>query len=294
MHNTKARRSSERDNIEEKNVRKRLICEQNALTQFGRYFSYCSAILTPRTNLTLDDTTSLFLRRVYRYIDCNLTATFPEIEIGVTLIQLQVLKAKYGAENIVETIPNTKERPLTKKEKKLILTAEYFSQGIYSLGVIASMTGLQKNDVLNMSQRLLKNNEILPTKNKKTKRLQAEHIQYINDLLADEENAFFSLNEIKNHLITEYNNLHDIDTSVIYRALIANGFSFKKVNKIPVQRNLENTKRYRYTVSQKLIYSLYKGFDVVFVDEASINLNSKLNYGWGKRGIKLSVTTRPK
>ena len=85
-----------------------------------------------------------------------------------------------------------------------------------------------------------------------------------------------------------------MSVSLLRSTLIENGYSFKKITRYPKKRNATTTKELRVTVRQHLIYSIYSGLEIIFVDETSFHLNTKRRYVWGKKGKKLSLASSPK
>ena len=69
---------------------------------------------------------------------------------------------------------------------------------------------------------------IIPNSQKNKILLQNDHINFIKELLQDEEKIFFTINDIKKELIVAYPDLKNISPRTIREAMIKNGFSFKK------------------------------------------------------------------
>lgn len=124
--------------------------------------------------------------------------------------------------------------------------------------------------------------------------LTQEHIEFLEAFLTEDKNVFSTISDIRTRMIEAYPYLDGISLATIHNAIKTNGFSWKKVSRRPTKRNIDITKMNRVLVSRKLIYCLYHGIDVIFVDETSIHLNAKPNYGWGKKGQQLSIQAKPR
>jgi len=80
---------------------------------------------------------------------------------------------------------------------------------------------------------------------------------------------------MRQHLAFSFPETKNISLSTIYRNLKENNFSYKKITKTPVQRNSLKIKEKRFLLCKQLVYSLWKKYNVIFVDETSLCLNFK-------------------
>jgi len=71
-------------------------------------------------------------------------------------------------------------------------------------------------------------------------------------------------------------------------------FRLKKVSQCPIKRNEQTTKEIRVSICKQLIFYLWKKENVSFIDETSLYFNFKHEYGWEKRGEKLSIRNLPR
>ena len=124
--------------------------------------------------------------------------------------------------------------------------------------------------------------------------MQPQHITFLQELLSDTKNATLTLKEMKSKLLDIYPELQNLTLQTLSNELSKNQFSFKNLAMCPERQNSEIVKNERKRLVQKLVYSLYKEYDVIFVDETSLHFGEKRRYGWGKKGAKISIIKQPK
>jgi len=184
---------------------------------------------------------------------------------------------------------------MKKKEVKLLEAAEYLKQGSETINSISKLTGIKKNEVINLQTRMMKNeSQIIPSKKDSKRKLKSEHIEFIKSLIEGDGGAYLTLKDLKQELLTNFSNLDSINVSTIGRLLKRIGYSYRKISSYPDKRNTNDVKNSRIKVSKKIAYALHQNLKVIFIDETSIHLGLGPHYGWGKKGKKLSAPVPPK
>lgn len=282
------RRRSSPSLDEETNIVKKVKSETINLPIFGIYFSHSSPLITPQIKFSNGILDPIFTRKIFRHFYCDLTIKFPTISEAQTVEQLIEVRKKYISEEEKEEVKLEEKNLLTKKEQNLVEAAKLLLENRFSERAIADNFGLKPNDIKSLKKRLLKTGEVLPIKNKKKKKIQPEHIEYIDELLSDEKNSILTVEDIRARLIAIYPELSDITKKCVADTLKNNNYSFKKISNRPEQRNLATVKLKRKQLIQQLVYVLYQDFDIIFIDETSFHFGEKRRYGWGKKGKKIS------
>jgi len=254
---------------------------------------FASPFFSPLINQNLEHLTTLFLKRIVRPFNCCCKVTIPAITFQETTQMLERSQQRYSSKFLHDKDPKEKSVILSRKEKKLICAAEYLMQTNLTHGAIASYLELKKDDVKNLAKRIETKNIVLPSKIKMQKKLKSHHINFLKLLLSDSRNATLTLKEMRQLLLDRYHDVQDISITAIRNALLRNSFTFKKVSNCPAARNVWQTKYNHNILCKQLVYSLWNKYQVIFI-EASIYCNLKRQYGWGQKGLKLSVTNFPR
>lgn len=250
-------------------------------------------IITPDSIIDLENTETLFAKRITRQLDGNAKIYLPDISSEETRIFLSIVQEMYQETSLKDDVKKKKPRELTTKERKLESVFKYLSQGFYSCNMISKLTGVSTNKVKSLLKRIKKHKRILPSTIRKTRNLSANHIEFLTNIMNTTHGTQITLNYIKTSLINKFEDLNDISLSTISDTLKRIGFSFKRTYKYPERRNIDQTKELRNKVVQLLVYSLFEEYEIIFIDETSIHLNLTRLYGWAQKGQKLSLPVPP-
>ena len=131
---------------------------------------------------------------------------------------------------------------------------------------------------LNIHEKQVVN--ILYKNKKKTQSFYKKTPEIINYIIKQiQKESIITINKIKHQIKNEYN--LDISSQLIYNILKEENYVYKKLKKINNPYSIENQKEQLKIVKEKHNISTIK--NCVSLDEFSVVINSKPNYGWFKK-----------
>ena len=118
------------------------------------------------------------------------------------------------------------------------------------------------------------------------------HVNAIKNFILSHQDQHFTIREIKLDLDTNYPNLNKISDWSIRKILTINlRYSYKKQS-LAKRKSFTNEYVRRFFESSIIqIILLDKGYELLYLDEFSINLRDKSMYGWWPIGVKGLIKT---
>ena len=99
-----------------------------------------------------------------------------------------------------------------------------------------------------------------------------KHVDFIKAFLENEKDYTLTLRDLEEKLLLKFPDLENISRVTLGRLLKQLGYSYKKINGYPEKRNDPDIKLVRFKLIQKLAYSLFQNFNIIFIDETSVHL----------------------
>lgn len=195
-----------------------------------------------------------------------------------------------------------RKRKIKKKEVRrhlLRMTQEAIREQTKSFANIKKMIkayGTSSKDAGNMNQRLIGASCYAVSKGRGRPSLfPDQHINSLRDFIFRDNNKGLALSELKEKFENEIGNeeIKRLGLSYWQYYKIVKGkrylsLSWKRIKNysLNIYRE-EELQRERSAYARKLIYYISEGYRICYIDESSLNLNFRPNYGWGNKGKAL-------
>ncbi len=167
--------------------------------------------------------------------------------------------------------------------------SEYLLEGLLSEQKISQITGLTLSKIKSLSKRLQKTGQIFPFMNKKNGKLNSDHEEFLIHQIEGHNGCILSLSEMKKKLWDNFPHIQNISSKTLSNYLKKLGYTYKKISPSIDKRNFVANQTKQLAVAKQLITLLSQDYSVMFVDETGVSLNCCPNYGWGKKGKKISL-----
>lgn len=273
---------------------KKVLLTKSDDSRLDLYASPVTDLIVPNLENPDQIEVAIFKKRSFRHINCSGVVNFRVVDENEIRQRLEYLKDYYKKEYQESGEKDHKTKSLTKHEERLIDATNYILSGTESYNNIAKLTGLKKTEVSALAQRLNERGEILPSNKRREPKVKSQHLEYIGKALMTKNGWRFRVSDLRDLLLKEFTDLKEISLKTLRKAMINARFTHKKITKYIEKRNYPSVKEQRREVAMTLTESLFEAYDIIFVDETGIQFNSVPTYGWGKRGVRLGVRTKPR
>lgn len=269
-------------------TRLKLVKEHRELLLFSKV---CTKFLRPGFPALIADPNPIFAKRGYRTLVGHASVQLPQYDDFETAYSLMELQQCYHRKTRSAGRNHTNEMKhyLSKEEKSLLKAAGLILRNDLSLVAIARLSDLSPGQVKALEKRMRTKGTIFPVGTNQDPILMPQHMIYIQDLIDNQVENFWTVSEIGKNLLETFNSLRSVSLSTIKNSLKKYGYSYKKLSKYTAVRNNDRNKTKRKKAAQELIVALAERYTLIFVDETSVKLNSCLSYAWGKKGERISL-----
>lgn len=263
---------------------KLFISEDEAANQVFSYKRYSSQILSYMNNYQLDPYDMKFKIRKYTNLQCKKRASIDLYSIDEAKKQLKNLKQRFEHTITTTTIQPYCENVESKHYIQLSNCIYYLRERILSINKISKITGLKLRTVQKLAKNLKRFGTFANRTACRKSKFDGKYFDYLRKQL-EEPNAYkLTIRNLRISLLNKFRYLAPLSISTLYKHIRALGYSYHKLKYNFEKRFDPNIKNVQTHIARNLIEILDKDYDIWFVDEMNYNYNSKLRYGWEKKG----------
>ena len=188
-----------------------------------------------------------------------------------------------------------KEKKKTAKEDKLDIVQSYFCKKFTNFVYIANEVNMTRQEVCSLYKKFQTKGTIFGDFRPKPKKLNQFHLEFIEQYLKKPENFGNSMFDLHDALIKKFELSNKyISVWSLYNYMKAMDFSHKKIIYKVQNANTPKVKDKRFEVALEILTALRKGFEFLYIDEISFNIELRPVNGWGLIGQSIQSSKPPK